>query len=89
MLIGAVKVYHGGSPGLENNPSKPRTIRTTPKTYAAFTLLIYSGTKTQAIMVITPNIAKAVGYCNPMSIAITMDNKAQTAAKVTVTTAPF
>ena len=89
MLLGFVKLYHGGLPGLSKSPIKPEIRRIIPKTKADLILLTYSGTRIQAISVIIPNIANAKVDCNPISIAIIMDKRAQTAARTTVITAPF
>jgi hypothetical protein len=74
--LGFVKVYYGGEPGLANNPVKPRIKRIMPRMKAGLNFFMYNGTRTQAIIVITPKIIKAKADCNPISIAIIIDKKA-------------
>ena len=82
-------MYHAGEPGLANNPVKPGIKRIIQRMKAGLTFFIYNGTRTQAIIVITPKIIKVKADCNPISIAIIIDKKAQSAAKNIVTITPF
>jgi hypothetical protein len=79
MLVGLVKVYHGGFPGVTISAIKPKTRRIIPIIKAGLIFLIYRGINIHATRVIIEKIINAKGDCKFIILAITTDISAQLA----------
>jgi hypothetical protein len=84
ILVGLVKVYHGGLPGATISALKPIIRRIIPTIKASLIFLIYRGTNIHAIRVIIEKIINAKADCKFIILAITTDISAQLADPIKV-----